>query len=151
MIAARRWILIVVGLLAGNVVAMVVLFTTAGPADAGRVLPAYYQRAARYEVQLTEQRASDRLGWRTEITLAGDLVEVRLRGTDGAPVRGVQVAVTGYHRAHAEAPIATALIETGPGDYQARIAHARRGWWDLTLRGDRGDAHHVERLAVEAR
>ena len=151
MIAARRWILIVVGLLAGNVIAMVVLFTAAGPADAGRVLPAYYERAARYDGPRAEQRASDKLRWHTDVTHTGDLLEVRLQDAAGAPVRGAQVAVTGYHRAHAGAPIAVGLIEAAPGAYRTRIAIARRGWWDLAVHADRGELHHVVRLAVEGR
>jgi nitrogen fixation protein FixH len=149
-----RWILIVIGLLVGNVVAVVVLITAAGPATADRVMPDYYERAAHFDDVIADADASARLGWRIETTLAGDTLTVRVRDAAGAPVSRARVGVTGYPRAHAAATIALPLLERDaagePGVYRVAIGAPRRGWWDLTVRADRGVEGYVARVAVEA-
>jgi len=144
-----RWILIVIGLLAGNVIAVVTLIVVAGPADADRVLPAYYDRAARFGDTMTEESTSAQLGWDVTAALAEGVAEVRLRDAASDPIRGANIEVTGYHRAHAGSPVALVLREDAPGTYRAPLA-TLPGWWDLTVRSTRGTAHHMRRLAVEA-
>jgi len=146
-----RWILFVIGLLAGNVVAVVILMTSAGSAGPDRVLPAYYERAAHYDDVLDEERDSALLGWTAVAAIDAGAVEVSLRDAAGGPVRGAHVDVTGYHRAHAGSPIAVGLIEVAPGVYRAAIPRARAGWWDLTIKSSQGHLGHVARMAVEAR
>jgi nitrogen fixation protein FixH len=146
-----RWILIVIGLLAGNVVAVVILMVAAGPASGDRVLPAYYEHAVNHDAVIAEDRASAQLGWSVDAAIAGDAIEVRLKDATGTPLRGARLAVSGAHRAHAGSPVGLALVETGPGVYRAGNPRARAGWWDLTVRSSRDHADHVARLVVEAR
>ena len=68
MSAGTRWILIVIGLLLGNAVAVVVLIGSAG-GTRGRVLPDYYDRAAAWDDTMAETARSNALGWRGQ-TLA---------------------------------------------------------------------------------
>jgi nitrogen fixation protein FixH len=149
--AGHRWILIVIGLLAGNVLAVVILITAAGPASADRVLPRYYERAAEFDGLLAEEAASTALGWTARTTIAGTGVEIRLVDGAGAPIAGARVDVTGFHRAHAGAAVELALGEDAAGVYRAELPAARPGWWELTVRGTRGHDGFVSRVAVEAR
>lgn len=144
-----RWILIVVGLLAGNVVAVVVLIAAAGPADADRVLPDYYERAAHFDDDMAADEASAALGWKVDATITAGTLEIRMVDASGAPLAGAHVEVSGYHRAHAGAPITVALVEIAPGVYRAPLV-ATPGIWQLTVRSAHGHASHVARIAVEA-
>jgi nitrogen fixation protein FixH len=148
--AGRRWILIVVGLLAGNVIAVIALIAAAGPATADRIVPDYYARAARFDEQIVEDTASAALGWRVEVAFASGGLEVRVRSAAGAPVAGARVEVTGYHRAHAAQTIALVPVEVAPGVYRTPFA-AAAGWWDVTVRSSLDHDRHVARFAVEAR
>jgi nitrogen fixation protein FixH len=144
-----RWILIVVGLLAGNVIAVVVLITAAGPADADRVLPDYYERAAHFDDEIAADEASAALGWKVDATIAGGMLEIRMVDAHGAPLAGVHVEVRGYHCAHAGEPVTLAPVEAAPGVYRAPLA-AIPGVWELTVRSAQGHASHVARIEVVA-
>jgi nitrogen fixation protein FixH len=69
---------------------------------------------------------------------------------DGGAVDGARVRVTGYQRAHAGEAVDVELARLGGGHYRADVRE-RRGWHDLTVVADRGDAHYQQRIAVEAR
>jgi nitrogen fixation protein FixH len=146
----NRWILIVVGLLAGNALAVVILIASAGSADGGRVLPDYYTRAARYDVELAAANASARIGWTVDAAMTGGAIAVRIADASGAPVSGADVAIEAYHRAHAATRVTLALRETAAGVYGAAIPGARSGWWDVTIRSRRHPDSHVASRAIEA-
>lgn len=144
-----RWILIVIGLLAGNVLAVVVLITAAGSADADRVLPDYYDRAAHFDDQMAADEASAALGWKVDAVIAGGALEIRIADAHGVPLVGAHVEVSGYHRAHAGEPVQIAPVEATPGVYRAPLA-ATPGIWVLTVRSAHGHFSHVARIEVEA-
>ena len=120
--AAARWIGIILALLGGNAVAVVILLVKAGPADASRVYPDYYQRAAAWDQTMERaQRAAD-LGWRATMTILRDgRAAVRLVDAHGQPVVGATVAISGFHRGHAARPFAGTLSAQAAGTYVGEV------------------------------
>lgn len=149
MTARRNWPLAIGGLLIGNVIATVVLAVVAS--DGGmQVIPAYYDRAAHYDDEIARASASRALGWHAEVAIAAGAIDVTVSDAAGRAVDGARVQVTGYQRAHAGEPVDVELARVGDGHYRAGVRE-RRGWHDLTVVADRGDAHYQQRIAVEAR
>nr|MBA3457180.1 FixH family protein [Deltaproteobacteria bacterium] len=68
MSAAAKWTIAIIVLLGGNLVAMVVLATTANREDA-QVIPGYYDKAVHYDDTIDEAVRSDALGWSAASTL----------------------------------------------------------------------------------
>jgi nitrogen fixation protein FixH len=149
MMARRKWPLAIGGLLIGNVIATVVLSVVANEGGT-QVIPAYYDRAAHYDDELTRASASRALGWHAEVAIAAGAIDVTVSDAAGRAVDGARVRVTGYQRAHAGEPVDVELARIGGGHYHAGVRE-RRGWHDLTIVADRGDAHYQQRVAVEAR
>jgi nitrogen fixation protein FixH len=153
------WTLAIVGLLAGNVVAMVVLAVVANNGGT-QVIPAYYDKAAHFDDEIDRARASRILGWHAEVAMVagGDAglhfsIDVTLSDADGKAVDGAQVRITGYQRAHASDALDLALATSGGGHYRGGVPerNERRGWHDLIVVADRGGAHYTQHVVVEAR
>jgi len=143
------WILAISGLLVGNVVAMVILAVVANNGTT-QVIPSYYDKAAHYDDELDRASASHALGWRTEVAMAGGTIDVTVADAAGRAVDGARVRITGYQRAHAGEPLDVELTTVGAGRYRGAVRE-RRGWHDLTIVADRGAAHYLQRVVVEAR
>lgn len=142
------WLLAIVGLLAANVIAMMILAVAS--AGGTQVIPAYYDKAAHYDDELDRASASRALGWRAEVAFAGGAIDVTVSDAAGRAVDGARVRITGYQRAHASESLDVELAMIGAGHYRSTV-HGRRGWHDLTIAADRGDAHFTQRVAIEAR
>lgn len=142
------WIGFVVALLAGNVVAMGVLYTASGDPE-GRVLPDYYRKGAAYDDVMAEERASLELGWRAQPSLRGSGVEVQLADRDGAPIAGATVTVTVDPRGRADRTEAATLVEAAPGVYRGDVAAGARGLYVVAVRAERGEARFVASATVE--
>jgi nitrogen fixation protein FixH len=144
-----RWIVAITGLLAGNVIAMVVLAVVAN--DGGtQVIPAYYDKAAHYDDELDRASASRALGWHADVAIAAGAIDVTVSDAAGHGVEGARVRITGYQRAHAGETLDIELATTGGGHYRADVRE-RRGWHDLTIAADLGVAHYLQHVAVDAR
>ena len=129
-----KWILAIVGLLAGNMVAMGVLI--AASHDGGsQVIPQYYEKAVHYDDQIDQAKRNAKLGWTIAAEAQGDALVIT-----GAPADAT-VHVTGYPRAHADRTFALA------GTRAPLPAH---GILDLTIAVDRGADHFVQRQMLEA-
>ncbi|HEX8112080.1 MAG TPA: FixH family protein [Kofleriaceae bacterium] len=144
-----KWLLAIAGLLVGNVIAMVILAVVAGNGRT-QVIPAYYDRAAHFDDEIARASASRALGWHAEVAIAAGAIDVTVSDAAGHAVDDARVRVTGYQRAHAGEPVDVELVRLGGGHYRAGLRE-RRGWHDLTVAADRGDAHYQQRVAVEAR
>ncbi len=149
MTPARKWLIAIGGLLAGNVIAMVILAVVAGNGGT-QVIPAYYDRAAHFDDEIDRASASRALGWHAEVAIAAGAIDVTMSDAAGQAVDGARVHVTGYQRAHAGEPVDVELARVGVGHYRVGLRE-RRGWHDLTVVADRGDAHYQQRVAVDAR
>jgi nitrogen fixation protein FixH len=148
----KAWVIAIVGLLGVNVLAMVILAVVA--TDGGtQVIPAYYDKAAHYDDEIDRARVSRALGWHAGVVMAGGAIEVVLSDAASRAVDGATVRVTGYHRAHAADPFDVGLAPIGGGRYRGEVRD-RPGWpglSDLTVLAERGGAHYLQHVAVEAR
>lgn len=134
MSAKTAWILAIVGLLGGNMIAMVVLITASH--DGGsQVIPGYYDKAVHYDDAIDQAARDDRLGWPVRASVAGELIVIT-----GAPA-GSEVRITGYPRAHANRTFALS---------GAQVPLPVHGVLDLTITVDRGADHFVRHQALEA-
>jgi nitrogen fixation protein FixH len=148
MTARWKWLLAITGLLAANVVAMVILAVVAhGGAE---VIPDYYDRAAHYDDELASASQSQALGWHVEVSIAGAAIDATVVDAAGAPIDGAAVHVTGYQRAHAADVVDVALARAAGGHYRGTLT-GRPGAYDLVTRVDARGAHYTRRIAVEAR
>ena len=130
---ATKWILAIVGLLAGNVIAMVVLIT-ASHRGGSQVIPAYYDKAVHYDDQIDQAARNAHLGWPITASSEGGAIAIA-----GAPA-GARIAVTGYPRAHAD----RTFEFTG-----ARAASPAHGWLDLTITVTRDADRFVTHQSLE--
>lgn len=128
-----KWILVIIGLLAGNMVAMGVLIA-ASHDGASQVIPSYYEKAIHYDDQIDQAREDDKLGWPVAATVDHGALVIT-----GAPA-GAAVSITGYPRAHADRRFAL----TG-----TRVTSPAHGWLDLTITVTRGADRFVRRQAIE--
>ena len=150
MSAKWKWTIAIVGLLVGNIVAMVVLMMAASSTSPA-IVPDYYERAAHYDRAIDEAARSRALGWTSDVRIAGASVEVAVRDRSGAPIDGATVKISGYARAHANTAIEASLVATGSGTYRATLPSSALGMHDLTVVVDRRDERFVASVTVEAR
>jgi nitrogen fixation protein FixH len=130
-----RWIVAIVGLLGGNVIAMVILMISSGAHGGAQVIPDYYERAAHYDRTIDQEAANRALGWRVAV----DGRRVTVVDASGRTVEGVTLA--GYPRAHA-----AQRFEVRDG----RVPAAAHGWLDVTVTAVRGAERFVQQVALEA-
>ena len=149
MTAAWKWLLAIAGLLAANVISMVILVVVAHHGRA-QVIPDYYARATHYDDELASASHSRALGWRVEVSATGDAIAARAVDAAGAPITGATVRVTGYQRAYASDVVDIELAPAGAGLYCGALP-ARRGWYDLVVRVAARGERYTDHLAVEAR
>ena len=143
MTASTRWILAIVGLLVGNVLAMVILATTAttrGP----EIIPAYYAQAAAFDDKIDEATQSHRLGWVAEAALSSSTVEVSVRDAAGAPLAGARVHVAGYQRAYASQRLDSSSPTSAAAATARRSPPSTRAVHDLTIVVERAGQRYVD-------
>jgi nitrogen fixation protein FixH len=148
MTARATWTLAIVVLLAGNVVAMIILAVLANNGGT-QVIPDYYAKAAHYDDEMARSAVSRALGWHAEVAMTSDAIEVAVSDAAGQPLDGAQVRITGYPRAHASRALDTVLGKAGPGHYRGAL-RAQRGWCDLVVIVDAGGAHYTQHVVAEA-
>ncbi len=143
-----RWIVAILALLGGNLVAMVILATVANVGHS-EVIPDYYEQSTHYDETMHDAAASRALGWRVDATLSGGALEVTVRDAAGAPISGAQVRATGYPRARAHARIDVALTGAAAGSYRG-TADRTLGLHDLAITVERDGKKFAQRIVVEA-
>ncbi len=150
MSAMAKWTIAIVVLLGGNLVAMVVLATTATRDDA-QVIPGYYDKAVHFDDTIDEAARSAELGWSTAPTLIASTLEVRVTDRAGNSLEGARVRVAGYPRAHAVDRIESELVASAPGVYRASVGGVRRGVHDLTITVEHEGKRFTQHATVEGR
>ena len=85
MTAGWKWSVAIVGLLAVNVIAMVVLAVLAHHGGA-QVIPDYYAKATHYDDELTRSSRSKALGWRVAVSIDGAAIDATVVDAAGAPI-----------------------------------------------------------------
>ena len=150
MTAATKWILAIVGLLAANVLAMVILAVTA-TTGRSQVIPEYYAKAVAYDDTMDESTRSERLGWLAEATISKASIEVTVMDATSQPLAGARVHVTGYQRAHLADKIDVELADLGGGHYRGALLADRLGVHDLQIVVERAGARYSRRVTVESK
>jgi nitrogen fixation protein FixH len=143
------WLLAIIALLGGNLIAMVVLAVAANNGT-NQVIPDYYARAVRYDDELDRSAANRALGWRGEVEIVDGRIDVVVRDAAGQPLAGARVRVTGYPRAHASETIDVVLWPAA-GSHRGALPGRRTGRYDLVIAVDARGAHYTQHAVVEAR
>ena len=146
--SGAKWIAIVVCLLAGNVIAGVVLIG-ASHHGGSRVLDGYYEQAIHYDDAIDQAAADRRLGWHVDVAIAGGVATVTASDASGQPLAGAHVQLAGIERKASARVLSGELVATRAGEYRAEVGGA--GWVDLAITIDRGHDRYVHRFALEAR
>jgi len=148
MSAGTKWISIVICLLAGNVLAGVVLIG-ASHHGGSRVLDGYYEQAVHYDDAIDQAAADRRLGWHVGVAIEGGVATVTATDATGQPLAGARVQLAGIERKASARVLASELLATRAGEYRGNVGGA--GWVDLAITIERGRDRFVRRYALEAR
>lgn len=144
-----RWIIAIVGLLAANMTAMIILAVVANVGHS-EVIPDYYARASHYDDAMAQARTNVALGWAISSTIVGGELEVVIVDRAGAPIAHAAVRTETYPRARAAQRRTTTLVDMGGGHYRAAI-DADPGIHDVAITVDARAAHYATEAVVVAR
>lgn len=128
--ATVRWIMIVVGFLVANALAMTFLIVASRTSQA-QVIPDYYEKAARFDETLAEQAHSRALGWKVDIEATPGTLIVDAKDANGASLADASVELTLVPRAHADRSQRIALAPNG-SQYRGAVT-AAPGLHDATI------------------
>ena len=149
MSASTKWITAIVGLLAANVIAMVILATVANVGHS-EVIPDYYAKAAHYDDEMAQAVVNQRLAWRVDARIIGGELAVEVHDAAGRPIDGARLVVSGAPRTHAASRFELAPLPREAGRYTV-AADDYPGVHDLTIVVERGGDRFVARAVVDAR
>jgi nitrogen fixation protein FixH len=139
--ATVRWILIVVGMLVANALAMgyLVLASSTSRAD---VIPDYYVKSTKFDQEIDQAAKNRVLGWRVEAT-AGMTLDIR--DAAGAPITGARVHVSAMARATGH----RAELDLVERDGRYVATHRVHGLEDLAIVVERGGERFTAHAIVE--
>lgn len=139
--ATVRWILIIVGLLVSNALAVgyLILASSTSRAD---VIPDYYAKATRYDNEIDQAAKNRALGW---TVTAEPGLSIEVRDAAGQRVTGARVTVATTSRATGQ----RAALELVEHDGRYIAAHRVRGLEDLAITVERGGERFTARALVE--
>jgi len=144
----NRWVVAILALLGGNVVAMVVLAVVANVGHS-EVIPNYYEQSTHYDDTLHAAEASRALGWSVAAKLDDGALLVSVRDAGGAPLSGARVRASGYPRARASERIDISLTAGEKGSYRGNADHTL-GLHDLSITVERDGQTFSQHVLVEA-
>ncbi|MEM9382725.1 MAG: FixH family protein [Planctomycetota bacterium] len=154
--ARVRWPLIVVGLLATHVFAMLLAVKIATAGGGHTIVPDYYQKALAWDEMREDARTAAEMGWSVAVTPSvltdeAGLREVRIVLHDryGEPIEGASVAANTWHRAVGEARTFDAAAAAEPGVYVGRAPMERAGTWELEVVATRGEDRFVHATVLD--
>ncbi len=134
----------------GGVVVANVWMAVVATSDAnGSVVePDYYRKAVQWDSTMALRSASDALGWRAEVAIAGAVgvparLELRLTDRDGAGVAGATVQAVLIHNTAAAHHVDLVLRDVGEGRYVAEPTLPYPGLWEVRLDALRGRERFV--------
>lgn len=115
----------------------------------GQVAGRPYEDGLVYNAQLARQRAQAGLGWSVRAGARRDGVVVEVRDRDGAPVRGLAMAVDLERPATTRGRLTRTLSEVAPGRYVTAPTRLS-GAWDarIVVRQSGSTAFEAERRLV---
>lgn len=141
--AARRWIIIPIGLIATQMSIVLVMMYIATSDPTFAVEPHYYEKALDWDATAAQNQTNQRLAWRTKVTAgtsetgAGEL-RVRLTNSDSLALDGASIRAEIFANTNARARATIELAPRGDGVYAAPAAFDRAGMWECRLVITRG-------------
>lgn len=141
--AAKFFMLLPVLLLGLSFAGWSVMVSLATSDPSFSVEPRYYQKAARFEEELTRRDASRQLGWHIEVTefrrqADGTLsLRARLTDKDDRPLAGVGVAVEAMANLRSSDVRSTSTSTDETGRVSLHLATGAPGLWELRFRAVR--------------
>lgn len=138
--SARRWPMIIVGLLVGHVALMMAACVIATHDKSFVVVPNYYGRAVNWDREMAARRASKALGWHVVVEASGHVdasgrrgVSFVLSDADGRPVKDATLEADYFHHAHPEAERVVKLEADPrePGRYPALLSMPYAGTYEF--------------------
>lgn len=145
-----RWIAISVGLLVANVLVMIFL-VLASNWSRPTVVPQYYERAVAWDQQMADDELAKELGWKLDLALSTEGVQVRALDGAGQPLGGAQITLRGFHRKTPTHRADATLVTDDHGQAQAVPAGwlATPGFYELDLAVKRGAVSYSVHRAVQ--
>lgn len=155
--AKWKWVGLIVGLLAIQILVggMAIFLANSDPAHS--VIPNYHQQAMEYDKVLAARQVSHQLGWTWTIVPGQQLdskgkrqLMIQLLDNKSHPLGEAQVAIQlchharGNHRQH----LALSPVPQKPGWYQGEAVVDRAGLWQIELSVDRLQDHFVDRREI---
>ncbi|KRD96141.1 hypothetical protein ASE63_12015 [Bosea sp. Root381] len=102
-----------------------------------------YETSQRFNGEIARMQSQSERGWQAEARLLRTgpdaALTLSLRDRAGRSVTGLAIEARLEHPATRQQDHAASLRETGPGDYEARIAAVHGGNWTLAISALRGE------------
>ena len=140
------WPWAIAAFLTFDVVLAIVLLNVATGDPATAVETNYYEKGLNWDASQAAQRASDALGWSSDLRVVaapGDgrthRVVIRLTDAHDVAVDNAAVAIECFANARAGNRLAVRCRAEGAGVYVADINATHGGIWEFRLRAERGD------------
>jgi nitrogen fixation protein FixH len=145
--AAIIWPGIIIGLLAVQILLMLVMAYVATSDRTFAVEPDYYQKALNWNQLAAQDRLNQQLGWSAHINVgdAADLMKRRdvtcsLTSDTGQPLRDAEVELIAFPHARGGERLKLTLSEQQPGKYTALLPMKRTGLWEFRITATRQSA-----------
>ncbi|MFG0257535.1 MAG: FixH family protein [Phycisphaerales bacterium JB043] len=107
----------------------------------------FYEASEQWDATQAERRASDLLGWRSEIfltpTQTAIKLDVVLRDAGDVPIEDALVEIVAFANAAASDRIKVSCAHGAQGVYTTTLEHPRTGQWEIRVRAARNDDIHV--------
>jgi len=147
--ATVRWILIIVGFLVANAIAMGFLVIASSSSQA-QVIPDYYARAVRFDETIDEAARSRALGWQVQLAIDDGVAAAKVVDAAGTPLDGAAVKIAAVPRAHAARTTELVLPAQAAGEYRAAYT-GMAGLADVTVTVERAGQRFSAHALVEVR
>lgn len=134
----RGWHVLVIFLaFFGVIVAVNVVFVSAAVrTHPGEDVPRSYYQGVNYNDTLDRRRTQEELGWSARINVAGETLLIEVLDGDGEPVNGLSLAGMLAHPTSTRSDCPLDFQPAGAGRYNADLACADRGEWQLRAQHD---------------
>ncbi len=154
--AARRWILIPLGLIITQMSIVITMMCIATSDPTFAVEPNYYEKALAWDATAAQNHTNQRLAWRTEMAASASSsgkgeFAVRLTNSDSTPLDGAKVRAELFANTNARARTILDLVANGDGRYGAPTAFDRLGMWECRLVVTRGPETFTTSAQFEVR
>jgi nitrogen fixation protein FixH len=144
--ASRRWIFIVIGLLAAHVTGMLcAVWAISGRPGESAVIPDFYSKSLQWDTYRARQNASDQLGWKVDFQqldpaspAAHKQVQINLNGSDGKPIENASLVAHCFQLSHGDQAATIDAKDLGSGRFLVTLPQSYSGFWQFELTATAG-------------